>query len=68
MVQLSKDTVDIYCFCKNLHEAAQEHLLCKLPPISLKQIEQFLHFSLWTVETSLIQNRDPLGKDNWAKT
>ena len=26
MVYAIKDTVDIYCFCKYLYEAAQEHL------------------------------------------
>ena len=44
MVHVIKDTVDIYCFCKNWYETAQEHLLFKLPPVSLKQIEKFLRF------------------------
>ena len=49
MVYVIKDTVDIYCFCKNWYETAQEHLPFKLPPVSLKQIEKFLHFSFKTV-------------------
>ena len=36
-------------FCNNSYETAQEHLPCKLPLASLKQIEKFLHFSLKTV-------------------
>ena len=50
MVNVIKDTVGIYCFCKSWHETAQEHLLFKLPPVSLKQIKKFLHLSLKTVE------------------
>ena len=50
MVYVIKGTVTIYCFCKNRYETAQEHLLFKLPPVSLKQIEKFLHFSFKTVE------------------
>ena len=63
MVNVAKDTVGIYCFCKSLHETAQEHLLFKLPPVSLKQIEKFLLLSLKTVET-LIQNPEPPGSEN----
>ena len=44
MVYVIKYTVDIYCLCKNLSETAQEHLLFKLPPVSLKQIEKFLQY------------------------
>ena len=50
MVYVIKDTVHIYCFCQRCYETAQEHLLLKLPPVSLKQIEKFLHFSFKTVE------------------
>ena len=50
MVNVIKDTVDIYWFCKSWHETAQEHPLFKLPPVSMKQIEKFLHLSLKTVE------------------
>ena len=49
MVYVIKGTVNIYCFCKNRYETAKEHLLFKLPPVSLKQIEK-LHFSFKTVE------------------
>ena len=45
-----KDAVDMHCFCRNWYETAQEYLLFKLPPISLKQIEKFLHFSFRTME------------------
>ena len=51
MIYVIKDTVDIYCFCKKWYETAQEHLLFKLPQVSLKKIEKFLHFSFRTVES-----------------
>ena len=50
MVYLIKDTVDIYCFYKDLHETAQNTGFAKLPPVIFKQIEKFLHFSFKTAE------------------
>ena len=62
MVSVVTDTVDIYCFCKNRYETAQEYLPFRLPTVSLKQIEKFLHFSFKTGRKySLIQNLDPPG-------
>ena len=60
MVNLIKDTVDIYWFCKSRHETAQEHPLFKLPPVSLKQIEK--HLSLKTVE-NFTDSKSRLGID-----
>ena len=37
-------------FLQNCHETVQEHLLFQLPPVFLKQIEKFMHFSFETVE------------------
>ena len=62
MVNVIKDTVDIYCFYKSWHETAQEHLLFKLPPVSLNWEVPALVFK--TVEISLIQNHEPLGSEN----
>ena len=64
MVHVIKGTADIYCFCKNWYETAQEHPLFKLPSVSFKQIEKFLHFSS---KICLIQNRDPRAKNVWQK-
>ena len=68
MVYLSKDTVDIYCFflAKIDMKRRNEHLLCKMTPVSLKQIEKFLHF--FSVESFSDPKPHPLGKDSWAKT
>ena len=68
MVYLIKDIVDIYGFCKIWHETAQEHLLCKLPLVSLKQVEKFLYFSFKTVENFSNSKSLPPRKDSWAKT
>ena len=65
MVYLSKDTVYIYIFEKNICETAQDYLLRKLPLASLKQIKMFLHFSLKTVGNIPTPAQ---GKANWAKT
>ena len=62
MVYVIKDTVDIYCFCKNWYKTAQEHPVFKLPPISLNQIEKFLHFSFKTVWNFSNSNPDPPGQ------
>ena len=59
MVSVIKDTIVIYCFCKNWHETAQEHPLFKRLPVSLKQIESFLHFSSKTIENFSNSNCDP---------
>ena len=41
MVYVIKDTAHIYSFGKKKrHETTQEHLLFKLPPVYLKQIEK----------------------------
>ena len=64
MANVIKDTIDMYCFCKSWHETAQEHLIFKLPPVSLKQIEKLLHLSLKTVENfSDSKSRTP-GSEN----
>ena len=68
MVYVIKDTVDIYYFCKNWYESAQEHLLSKLPPVSSKQVDKFLHFSFKTVEKFSNTKPDTLGKESWAET
>ena len=47
MVYYIKDTSTV--FAKNRYETVQEHLLFKLPPVSLKQVETFLYFSFNTV-------------------
>ena len=60
--------MNIHCFSKNSHETAQEHQLFKLPPVSLKQIEKFLHFSFKTVENLSDSLPRPSGKESWAKT
>ena len=59
MVSVIKDTIVIYCFCKNWHETAQEHPLFKRLPVSLKQIESFLHSSSKTIENFSNSNCDP---------
>ena len=66
MVYVIKDTVDIYCFCKNWYKTAQEHLLFKLPPISLKQVERFLQFSFKNVENFSNSKLRPPGKESWG--
>ena len=68
MAYFIKDGEDIYCFCKNCYETAKEYLLFKLPPVSLKQIERFLHFSFKTAENFTDSNPHPSGKESWAKT
>ena len=66
-VYVIKDTVDIHCFCRNWYETAQELLLFKLPPVSLKQIEKLLHFSFRIIENfSNSKPRTP-GWESWAK-
>ena len=50
MVCVIKDTAEIYCFCKNWYNTAQEHMLFELPPVSLKQFEKF--FQNWTCEAN----------------
>ena len=64
MAEIIKDTVDIYCFCKNWYETAQEHMLMlfKLPPVSLNQIEKFLHISFRTVENFSTSKPRPPGQ------
>ena len=62
MVYFIKDTVDIYGFCKNWYETAQEHLLFKPPLVSFKQIEKFLHFSFKTVENLSNSKPQPPGQ------
>ena len=68
MVYLIKDTVDIYCFWKNCHENAQVHLLFKLPPIFLKQIEKFPQFSFKTVENFSNSEPRPPGQRKLGET
>ena len=68
MVHLIKDIVDIYGFCKIWHQTAQEHLLCKLPLVSLTQVQKFLHFSFKTVENFSNSKLLLPRKDSWAKT
>ena len=65
MVYVIKDTVDIYYFCKNWHETAQEDLLFKRPPVSLPQIENSCIFLSKLQKLSPIQNLD---KESWVKT
>ena len=62
MVCVIKDTADIYCFCKNWYDSAQEHLLFKLPPVSLKPIKKFLHFSFKTAENFSNSKPRPPGR------
>ena len=52
---------------KTWYKTAQEHLLFKLPTVSLKKSRSSCIFlsDLW--EISLIQNSYPLGKESWAK-
>ena len=62
MVYVIGDTVDIHCFYKNWYETAQEHLLFKLLPVSLKQIEKLLHFSFKTVRNFSNSKPRPPGQ------
>ena len=47
-------------------ETAQEHPLFKLPPVSLNQIEKFLHISFRTVEHFSDSKPDPQKGENWT--
>ena len=42
----------------------KKHLLFKLPPVSLKQIEKFLHFSIKTVGNFSNSKPRPPGQRN----
>ena len=67
MVSVDTDTVDIYCFHKNRHETVQEHLPFRLPMVSLKQIETFLHFSFKTGRKFFNSKPRTPGKESYAK-
>ena len=56
-VYVIKDTVDIYYFCKNCDETAQEHLLFKLPSVSFNREVPAFFFQNWKI--SPIPNRNP---------
>ena len=62
MAYVIKDTVDIYCFCNNWYETAQEHLLFKLPQVSWNKSKSSYIFLSKLLEISLIQNPDPRAK------
>ena len=50
-VRVIKDTVDIYWFCKIDMKQHKNTCFSSCPgPVSMKQIEKFLHFSFKTVE------------------
>ena len=54
--------------CLTAVPLAQEHLIFKLPQVSLKQIEKFLHFSFKTVKNFSNSKPRPPRKESWAKT
>ena len=66
--KLTTAKFNFYCFHKNCHETAQEHLLFKMPPVSLTQIEKFLHFSFKTVENFSNSKPRPPGQRKLGET
>ena len=76
MVYVIKDTVDIYCFCKNWYKTAQEHLLFQaassfletnreIPTVFFQNSKKFLEFNTPTPRAKKVGRKpDPPGSEN----